>query len=121
MLSLFGDQIFSGSALILLDRKVAKMALLTLKVADYVGNLYICMICNDSNDKIALLAVESRHLQILLIDEYETKIQNVTFTHTCVQHIHVLPNKKTALLEFITLFDVSMSIGTVEHKPDIKY
>ncbi len=34
MLSLFGDQIFSGSALILLDRKVAKMALLTLKVAD---------------------------------------------------------------------------------------
>ncbi len=35
----------------------------------------------NSKDKIALLAMESRHLQILLKDEYETKlqIQNVTF------------------------------------------
>ncbi len=28
--------------------------------------------------------------------------------------------KKTALLEFIPLIDVSMSVGTVEHKADIK-
>ncbi len=33
----------------------------------------------NSKDKIALLAVESRHLQIWLKDEYETKLQNVTF------------------------------------------
>ncbi len=31
----------------------------------------------NSKDKIALLAVESRHLQIWLKDEYETKLQNV--------------------------------------------
>ncbi len=34
-------------------------------------------------------------------------------------NIDVLPNKKTALLEFIPLIDVSISIGTVEHKLDI--
>ncbi len=28
--------------------------------------------------------------------------------------------KRTALLEFIALIDVSISIGTVEHKADIK-
>ncbi len=33
----------------------------------------------NSKDKIALLAVESRHLQIWLKDEYETQLQNVTF------------------------------------------
>ncbi len=33
----------------------------------------------NSKDKIALLAVESRHLQIWLKDEYETKLQNVIF------------------------------------------
>ncbi len=33
----------------------------------------------DSKDNIALLAVESRHLQIWLKDEYETKVQNVIF------------------------------------------
>ncbi len=33
----------------------------------------------NSKDKIALLAVESRHLQIWLKDEYETELQNVTF------------------------------------------
>ncbi len=33
----------------------------------------------NSKDKIALFAVESRHLQIWLQDEYETKLQNVTF------------------------------------------
>ncbi len=33
----------------------------------------------NSKYKIALLAVESRHLQIWLKDEYETKLQNVTF------------------------------------------
>ncbi len=35
----------------------------------------------NSKDKIALLAVESRHLQIWLKDEYETKLQNVTFNY----------------------------------------
>ncbi len=34
--------------------------------------------CN-SKDKIALLAVESRYLQIRLKDENETKLQNVYF------------------------------------------
>ncbi len=33
----------------------------------------------NSKDNIALLAVESRHLQIWLKYEYETKLQNVTF------------------------------------------
>ncbi len=33
----------------------------------------------NSKDKIALLAVESRHLPIWLKDEYETKLQHVTF------------------------------------------
>ncbi len=33
----------------------------------------------NSKDTIAQLAVESRHLQIWLKDEYETKLQNVTF------------------------------------------
>ncbi len=32
-----------------------------------------------SKDKIALLTVESRHLQIWWKDEYETKLQNVAF------------------------------------------
>ncbi len=44
--------------------------------------------------KIALLAVESRHLQIWLKDEYETKLQNVTFYYWVIQHIDVLPAKK---------------------------
>ncbi len=33
----------------------------------------------NSKDRIALLAVESRHLQIWLKDEYETKLQSATF------------------------------------------
>ncbi len=49
--------------------------------------------CN-SKDKIALLAVESRHLQIWLKDEYETKLQNVTFYYWVIQLIGVLPAKK---------------------------
>ncbi len=47
----------------------------------------VCMcICSalqkywNSKDRITLLAVESRHLQIWLKDEYETKLQNV---YTC--------------------------------------
>ncbi len=32
----------------------------------------------NSKDKIALLAVKSRHLQIWLKEEYETQLQNVT-------------------------------------------
>ncbi len=52
---------------------------------DVFGLQYGCTIysalhtyCN-SKDKIALLAVESRHLQLLLKDEYDTKLQNVIF------------------------------------------
>ncbi len=33
----------------------------------------------NSKDKITMLAVESRRLLIWLKDEYETKLQNVTF------------------------------------------
>ncbi len=33
----------------------------------------------NSTDKIAQLAVESRHFQIWLKDEYETNLQNVKF------------------------------------------
>ncbi len=38
------------------------------------------------------------------------------------QHTHVLPNKKNIKNEqlLIPLIDVSISIGTVEHKADIK-
>ncbi len=46
----------------------------------------------NSKVKIALLAVESRHLQ--MNDEYETKLQNVTFYYWVIQHIDVLPAKK---------------------------
>ncbi len=34
-----------------------------------------------SKDKITLLAVESRHLQIWLKDEYEKKLHNATFDY----------------------------------------
>ncbi len=64
----------------------------------------------NSKVKIALLAVESRHLQIWLKDEYETKLQIVTFK--LFQHMFYQINR-TALLEFIPLIDVSRSIGTV--------
>ncbi len=47
----------------------------------------------NSKDKIALLAVESRHLQIRLKDEYETKLQNVTFYYWVIQHLQVHLNK----------------------------
>ncbi len=50
----------------------------------------------NSKDKIALLAVESRRLLIWLKDEYETKLQNVTFYYWVIQHIDVLPNKKNS-------------------------
>ncbi len=55
-----------------------------------------------NKDKIALLAMESRHLQIWLKDEYETKLQNVTFYYWAIQHIDVLPAKK-----FIPLSDAT--------------
>ncbi len=48
----------------------------------------------NSKDKIALLAVESRHLQIWLKYEYETKLQNVTFYYWVIQLIDVLPATK---------------------------
>ncbi len=45
-------------------------------------------------DKIALLAVKTVHLQIWLKDEYETKLQNVTFYYWMIQYIDVLSAKK---------------------------
>ncbi len=48
----------------------------------------------NSKAKIALLAAESRHLQIWLKDEYETKLQNITFYYWVIQLIDVLPAKK---------------------------
>ncbi len=68
----------------------------------------------------ALLAVESRHLQIWLKDEYETKLQNYTFYYSLLNTYMFYQIKRTALLEFIPVIDVSISIGTVEHKADIK-
>ncbi len=50
----------------------------------------------NSKDKITLLAVESRHFQLWWKDEYERKLQNVTFYYWVFQHIHVLPNKKNS-------------------------
>ncbi len=47
-----------------------------------VCNIYVYSALHkywNSKDKIALLAVESRHLQIWLQDEYEIKLQNVKF------------------------------------------
>ncbi len=52
----------------------------------------------NSKDNIVLLAGESRHLQIWLKDEYETKLQNVTFYYWVIQHIYQL--RSSALLEF---------------------
>ncbi len=43
----------------------------------------------NSKDKIALLAVESRNVQIWLKDEYERKLQNVTFYYWVIQLIDV--------------------------------
>ncbi len=63
----------------------------------------------NSKDKIALLSVESRHLEVLLKDEYETKLENDTFYYWEIQHIDVLPAKKFST----PLSDVSKSIGTV--------
>ncbi len=62
----------------------------------------------NSKVKIALLAVESRHLHIWLKDEYETKIQIVTFK--LFQHMFYQINR-TALLEFIPLIDVAKVLG----------
>ncbi len=60
--------------------------------------MFVCLQCPpkywNSKDKIALFAVESRHLQIRLKDEYETKLQNVTFYYWVIQLIDVLPAKK---------------------------
>ncbi len=75
----------------------------------------------NSRDKIALLAVESRHLQIWL------KIymrQNYRMSHFIISRLNTYmfyQLKRTGLLESIPLIDVSTSIGTVEHKADIKY
>ncbi len=63
--------------------------------------------------KMALLAVESRHLQIWFKDEYETKLQNVTFYYWVIQHIDVLPAKRFSTFRVSSLSDVSISIGTV--------
>ncbi len=66
----------------------------------------------NSKDKIALLAVESRLLQIWLKDEYETKLQNVIFYYWVIQHIDVLSAKKFSTFRVSPLSDVSTSIGT---------
>ncbi len=67
----------------------------------------------NSKDKIALLAVESRHLQIWLKDEYETKLQNIQFSYWVIQHIDVLPAKKFSTFRVSSpLSDVSISCLT---------
>ncbi len=49
--------------------------------------------------------------------------QNYRMWHFIISHFNTYmfyQIKRTALLEFIPLIDVSLSIGTVEHKADIK-
>ncbi len=65
-----------------------------------------------------MLAVESRLLQIWLKDEYETKLHNFIISRFNTYKFYQI--KRTALLEFISLIDVNISIGTVEHKAGIK-
>ncbi len=72
----------------------------------------------NSKDKIALLAVESRHLQIWL--KYECDYRTSHFIIGWFNIYIFYQKKRTALLEFIPLIDVSISIGTVEHKADLK-
>ncbi len=67
----------------------------------------------NSKDKITLLAVESRHLQIWLKDEYETKLQNVTFYYWVIK-TDVLRAKKFSTFRVSSPWsDASISIGTV--------
>ncbi len=61
-------------------------------------------------DKIALLAVESRHLQIWLKDEYDTKLENYTFYYWVIQHKDVLPDKKFSTLRVVRLIDWIISL-----------
>jgi len=49
--------------------------------------------------------------------------QNYRMSHFIISHFNTYmfyQIKRTALLKFIPLIDVSISIGTVEHKADIK-
>ncbi len=49
--------------------------------------------------------------------------QNYRMTHFTISRFNTYmfyQIKRTALLEFIPVIDVSISIGTVEHKADIK-
>ncbi len=64
----------------------------------YLVRTYTVPLYCNSKDEIALLAVESRHLQIWLKDEYETTLQNVTFYYWAIQLIDVFTSQ--ALLEF---------------------
>ncbi len=76
-----------------------------------------------TKDKIALLAAESRHLQIWLKDKMNMR-QNYRMSHFIISRLNTYmfyQIKSTALLKFIPLSDVSINIGTVEHKADIKY
>ncbi len=58
--------------------------------------------------------MESKHLQIWLKDEYETKLKKVRFYYWVIQLIDVLPAKKFSTFKVsILLSHVSISIGTV--------
>ncbi len=101
--------------IILLNKATVQYKTIDFKVINnkYKTDIYIYIYIQsalqkywNSKVKIVLLALESRHLQIWSKDEYETKLQNVTFYYWVIQHIDVLPAKKF-------LSDVSISIGTV--------
>ncbi len=50
--------------------------------------------------------------------------QNYRISHFIISHFNAYifyQIKRTALLEFTPLIDVSISIETIEHKADIKY
>ncbi len=83
----------------------------------------------NSEDKIALFAVKSRQQTVLWsLIIFANMIKRWIWDKTTECKIVSLPIwthmfyqiKKTTLLEFIPLIDMSISIGAVEHKADIK-
>ncbi len=71
----------------------------------------------NSKVKIALLAVESRYIQIWFKYEYETKLQNVTFYYWVIQLIDVLPAKKFRISYSHYFCILNLAFEDDTHKP----
>ncbi len=91
--------------------------------------LYILYTHTHTVPSISIGAVKTKLLcwlwsqDIWKYDEKLNRRQNYRMSHFIISRLntHVLPKmKRTALLEFIPLIDVSISIGTVEQKADMK-